>query len=81
MTRNCRQCGRNLGGHIMADGKKGGPIPGAVSICFYCQCLSFYDRDLALVAPTEEEMKELMAAPEVISALTIMNNFKKENKC
>lgn len=57
----CWHCDRPLDAATSIDdkGQEQHPSPGAVSLCLYCGAVAFFEADLRLRAPTEEELNEL----------------------
>lgn len=55
----CWHCDRPLDAatELMDEGKT--PTPGAVSLCLYCGAIGYFADDLALRAPTDDELTAL----------------------
>lgn len=49
-----------------------GPVEGDVAVCLYCSHIGIYTVEFQLRAPTEAEMDEIAALPEVQKLLSAM---------
>ena len=59
----CWHCDRPLDAASSFD-DGGPPARGSVSLCLYCGAVALFGDDLALVAPTEEQLDELFQSGE-----------------
>lgn len=76
----CRVCGERLDAATAAISEHATPVPGDVSVCFYCATVSIYADDMTLRAPTPEERRELDASDEVTRVVrSILQSEAKNN--
>lgn len=61
----CCDCGQELSKATSVE-DKAKPEPGHICICFYCGCVSVFNKDLTIRRMTKEEMDRIIAqAPRV----------------
>jgi len=75
---NCVSCHKILDTETpLRDGAK--PVPGSVSICFYCGTLYFFKKDLSLRKMTECELADLKkVAPEAYHQVRTAQRYIQE---
>jgi DNA-directed RNA polymerase subunit RPC12/RpoP len=66
----CLNCGKTIDAATRTlDKDDDRPSPGDVAICFYCGHLMVYADDMSVREPTDEEVVEMAADPDIVEGM------------
>jgi hypothetical protein len=75
----CPECGY-VGDQVMGVSTEHKPVPGDLSLCIHCACLSAFDDDLKLRPPTDDELFAAATDRRVQAARAAILHVNAEHK-